>query len=84
MAGSEGNIDVIKENVEDTVLSMKRENPGFEMIGSVNQVGEGIFSVTLLVNGAGYFLPSYAGNLDIINSAAVLTAKMHSNMHRNV
>ena len=82
MAGADGNLDFIKENVEFAVSNMRQENPGFEMIGSVNQVCEKTYSVTLRVYGAGYFLPSYAGNLDIINSAAVLTAKMHSKLHR--
>jgi acetaldehyde dehydrogenase len=52
--------------------------PGYDVvvepyISSLNTV-----STTVKVTGAGYYLPSYAGNLDIINAAAVETAMRHT------
>jgi acetaldehyde dehydrogenase len=55
----------------------------FERFGSNNPVkipGYGIFegiktSVFLEVEGAAHYLPSYAGNLDIMTSAALKTAE---------
>lgn len=51
--------------------------PGYELVVEPHLVGEGIVSATVKVSGAGYYLPEYSGNLDIINAAAVETARLH-------
>ncbi|MGI9322208.1 MAG: acetaldehyde dehydrogenase (acetylating), partial [Pseudomonadales bacterium] len=78
--------DDITKSVKDMVAEVQRYVPGyrlkqevqFERFGSNNKLripGLGEFegiksSVFLEVEGAGHYLPSYAGNLDIMTSAA--------------
>jgi acetaldehyde dehydrogenase len=71
----------VTREVEATVRAMKDFIPGYELIGKVIELDPETFSVTIRVSGAGYFLPSFAGNLDIINAAAVATALMHAKKH---
>lgn len=52
--------------------------PGYELVVEPYMLNSRTVSATVKVTGAGYVLPEYAGNLDIINSAAVETAKQHS------
>jgi acetaldehyde dehydrogenase len=51
--------------------------PGYKLVVEPYAPALGMVSATVKVSGAGYYLPSYAGNLDIINAAAVETAKRH-------
>jgi acetaldehyde dehydrogenase len=81
----------VKESIESMVSEVQAYVPGyrlkqevqFERFGSNNPCvipGYGEFeglkaSIFLEVEGAGYYLPKYAGNLDIITSAAMGTAE---------
>lgn len=83
--------DTIRESIESAVAAVQRYVPGyrlkqavqFERFGSNNPVtipGVGTFSgvkssVFLEVEGAAHYLPAYAGNLDIMTSAALATAE---------
>ncbi len=87
----EGDTDAIAESVERMVEAVQGYVPGyrlkqdvqFERFGSNNPLlipGLGEFtgvksSVFLEVEGAGHYLPTYAGNLDIMTSAALKTAE---------
>jgi acetaldehyde dehydrogenase (acetylating) len=53
--------------------------PGYELVVEPYMLNQKTVSATVKVTGAGYVLPEYAGNLDIINAAAVETARLHSN-----
>ena len=82
--------EAIRESVERMIGEVQKYVPGyrlkqklqFERFGSNNPLkipGVGEFqgiktSVFLEVEGAAHYLPSYAGNLDIMTSAAVATA----------
>ncbi|MDB4029059.1 acetaldehyde dehydrogenase (acetylating) [Gammaproteobacteria bacterium] len=83
--------DKVKESVESMVAKVQAYVPGyrlkqevqFERFGSNNPCvipGYGEFeglkaSIFLEVEGAGHYLPKYAGNLDIMTSAAIGTAE---------
>ena len=82
--------DAIVESVEQMVASVRTYVPGYrlkqavqfdEFKGRMPQEPEGVraprlkVSVFLEVEGAGHYLPSYAGNLDIMTSAALATAE---------
>ncbi|MDB9996164.1 acetaldehyde dehydrogenase (acetylating) [Gammaproteobacteria bacterium] len=85
------NQDKVKESVESMVAKVQAYVPGyrlkqevqFERFGSNNPCaipGYGEFeglkaSIFLEVEGAGHYLPKYAGNLDIMTSAAMGTAE---------
>lgn len=49
--------------------------PGYEIVVEPYFSNSNTISATAKVTGAGYFLPAYAGNLDIINAAGVETAR---------
>lgn len=83
--------DKVKKSVESMVAKVQAYVPGyrlkqevqFERFGSNNPCvipGYGAFeglkaSIFLEVEGAGHYLPKYAGNLDIMTSAAMGTAE---------
>jgi len=54
---------------------VQRYVPGYEIVVTPHLINRNTISATAKVTGAGYYLPSYAGNLDIINAAGVETAR---------
>lgn len=71
-------ISATKEIVED----VQKYVSGYELVVEPYMLNHGTVSATVKVTGAGYVLPEYAGNLDIINAAAVETAKLHAKAFR--
>jgi len=66
------------KSVSGTIVAeVQKYVPGYEMVVEPYLQSENTISATVKVTGAGYVLPEYAGNLDIINSAAVETAALH-------
>ncbi len=68
----------ITASVEDMVASVRAYVPGYRLKQDVQfreMDGELLVSVFLEVSGAGHHLPAYAGNLDIMTSAALRTAE---------
>jgi acetaldehyde dehydrogenase len=62
---------------KEIVESVQSYVPGYEVVVEPHMLNPTTVSATVRVIGAGYVLPEYAGNLDIINAAAVETAKLH-------
>jgi acetaldehyde dehydrogenase len=69
------------ERTSQYVASTRDYVPGYELVIEPHFVAEGILSATVSVKGEGYFLPPHAGNLDIINAAAIEVARRHSARH---
>ena len=63
----------------EIIESVQSYVPGYKLVVEPYMLNQRTVSATVKVTGAGYVLPEYAGNLDIINAAAVETAKLHSN-----
>ena len=94
----DGDTDAISQSVERMVETVQGYVPGyrlkqdvqFERFGSNNPLlipGLGEFtgvksSVFLEVEGTGHYLPTYAGNLDIMTSAALKTAERVVELHQ--
>jgi len=70
-------LGLYREKLEEVVAALKLYVPGYEVI--VPPVIEGDRLVTVIrVRGLGDYLPSYAGNLDIINCAAIAIAEEYA------
>lgn len=67
----------IKKGIAAVVKRIKKYVPGYEIIlGPIHENNRLI--VMMRVKGRGDFLPDYAGNLDIINAAAIVTAEEYA------
>jgi acetaldehyde dehydrogenase len=68
--------EVIASAVREAVAQVAVYVPGYRLVGEP-QVREGLTTVMVEVEGAADYLPAYAGNLDIMTSAAVRVAELH-------
>lgn len=66
----------IIEAVRARVGMVRQYVPGYDLLFDPKQVDDNRVVVMLKVEGAGDYLPKYAGNLDIINCAAVSVAEV--------
>lgn len=79
----EFNIEEIRASVEQMVKNIQSYVPGYTL--TLKPVVEnGIVTTIVTVNGAGDFLPPYAGNLDIETASSVKIAELYAeNMLKN-
>lgn len=77
------NIEKLTRAIHDVVGKMQQYVPGFRLIAGPVWENNRVTIITE-VAGRGDFLPVYAGNLDIINSAAVVVAEAYATRHTMV
>ncbi|HCX04415.1 MAG: acetaldehyde dehydrogenase (acetylating) [Tissierellales bacterium] len=70
-------IEVIKDSVHRMVDKLQKYVPGYSILLEPI-IEDDIVTVMIQVEGLGDYLPKYAGNLDIINSAAVEVAENYA------
>lgn len=71
-------LEMAKSKLQELVNEIQKYVPGYEITIEPKVLKSGLVTSTVRVRGSGYYLPEFAGNLDIINAAAVQTAKHHA------
>ena len=70
-------IDILKKELKITCRIIRKYVPGYRLtLGPIFENGR--LTVMNEVEGKGDFLPSFAGNLDIINCAAIEVAEAYA------
>jgi acetaldehyde dehydrogenase (acetylating) len=71
-------LELVQNEVKKIISRIQRYVPGYSLVVEPHFSIKNVITGTVKVSGAGYVLPAYSGNLDIINAAAVETARRHS------
>ena len=77
-------LEAMINSANEVVSQVQKYVPGYEIAVEPHSPAPGYVTATAKVVGAGYALPTYAGNLDIINAAGVETARQHSKFHSEI
>lgn len=65
---------LVEQRLENMVRNVQSYVPGYQLVLQPME-NNGCITLSLTVHGSGDYLPSYAGNLDIINCAAIAVAE---------
>ena len=76
------NMELITTEINKMVANIQKYVPGYRLVVPPTYEG-GRLILTVKVKGLGDYLPSYAGNLDIINCAAIAIAEEFSKVGMN-
>ncbi|MCJ8314085.1 MAG: acetaldehyde dehydrogenase (acetylating) [Saccharospirillaceae bacterium] len=68
------NLTKVYESLQNRLLQIQQHVPGYQINGTP-KFNQGVFDVSISVSGQGDWLPIHAGNLDIINCAAIAAAE---------
>jgi acetaldehyde dehydrogenase len=74
--------DQLAKSVMDMAERVRSYVPGYTITVPPFRRGDH-FMVSVEVSGAGDYLPKYAGNLDIINAAAIAVVDQYASAHAN-
>lgn len=75
-------INKLTKSINNIVLQLKKYVPGYQLtVGPVYENNR--LTIMTKVTGRGDYLPIYAGNLDIINCAAIMVAESYAKKHLN-
>lgn len=78
LSASAIDLEVVTQRLASYCAQIQNYVPGFRLAIEPHFVAHQVVSATVSVEGQGFFLPRHAGNLDIINSAAVEIARGHA------
>src|SRR5215211_2857867 len=74
---ADADTDAVAQSIHDVVAEVQTYVPGYQLLNepqfdppSMNSGGQAVVTTFIEVEGAGDFLPPYAGNLDIMTAAA--------------
>ncbi|MBP6019664.1 MAG: acetaldehyde dehydrogenase (acetylating) [Burkholderiaceae bacterium] len=70
----------LHKSINEMVARVQQYVPGYRLVVEPFRRGDH-FMVSVEVEGAGDYLPIYAGNLDIINAAAIAVAERYAALH---
>ena len=70
-------LEAVQKSVYAMVDKIKTYVPGYEMVLRP-VMHDGVLTTTVIIQGAGDFLPPYAGNLDIETASAVKMAELYA------
>jgi acetaldehyde dehydrogenase len=73
--GADIDFNKLQEQLNQRIQEVRTYVPNYEMIMMPVINEDGILILSIRVKGVGDYLPSYAGNLDIINCAAIKLAE---------
>jgi len=76
-------LEAVQNEVKQIISRIQKYVPEYNLVVEPHFSIPNVVTGTVKVTGAGYVLPEYAGNLDIINAAAVETARRHSEKFAN-
>mmetsp|Transcript_7943 Transcript_7943/g.36170 ORF Transcript_7943/g.36170 Transcript_7943/m.36170 type:complete len:332 (-) Transcript_7943:2130-3125(-) len=74
-------MDVLKVHMDSKICELRRYIPGFALVFGPVLKCHSILVFSVRVRGSGDYLPQYAGNLDIINCAAIEVTKTIYDSH---
>ncbi|NWA26572.1 acetaldehyde dehydrogenase (acetylating) [Pseudomonas gingeri] len=70
-------LEKVRASLRQMVARVQRYVPGYQVVLEPIE-SKGYLTMSVTVRGSGDYLPAYAGNLDIINCAAIAVAEFHS------